>query len=482
MAAWAALWLVIGSAASARAQSTDPRLRAHISFLAAQALAGRGNGSDGARKARDYIVSQMRAIGLKPAGAKGYLTGLPAVVHSQLSRSVSLQIGKHVLAEGVEFAPTCFSDSGAFDADAVFVGYGLSAPSQGYDDYAGTNVRGKVVVALTGAPSAHVQSLEAGTRAYLMSARSKAAVALAHGARALLLVNDPRSHGARPDQRPDTLPRLRPDFALKGLSVARLTERAGARVLADASVDLAEVQRQIDRSDKPLSRALELRVQGDLSLERRRATIDNVVGMIPGTDHAPSQPIIVTAHYDGLGFGEAGSLSKHLPALHPGADDNASGVAVLLELARALAHRPPAHHPPLIFATPAGEELGLRGSRRMATRMADAYGGGTVINFDMLGRLRDQRLHVALASPSLRGVLDATAPRGLHIVLEGRQARHTDYLSFYDLGFRALNITTGHHVDYHMPGDTIDKINWKGLDAVRAYIEALLRRLATHTG
>lgn len=205
-----AISAVGGNVPPVHAQSAPERLEAHVTTLAAPEMEGRGNGSDGLLAARDYIAQEMADLGLEPAGDDGYLSPLEAVTHAEPSRSMSLAIGETVLASEVEFSPASFTDGGSFAAQAVFVGYGLSAPSVDYDDYDDVEVRDKVVIALTGAPAPHEQALKSDDRAYLLSAGSKAAVALAHGARALLLVNDPRGHGDRPEQAADELPRFAP--------------------------------------------------------------------------------------------------------------------------------------------------------------------------------------------------------------------------------------------------------------------------------
>lgn len=475
-----AVCAAVGFGRPVQAQSAQERLEAHVTTLAAPELEGRGNGSEGLVTARDYIAEQMEEMGLEPAGDDGFLSPLEAVTGVEPSRSMSLAIGEHVLASDVEFAPASFTDDGSFEAEAVFLGYGLSAPSVGYDDYAGVDVRGKVVVALTDAPAPHKDALRSEGRAYLLSPGSKAAVALANGAKALLLVNDPRGHGDRPDQAADILPTLRPALPLTGISVGYLSEKSATRIFSEAGVDLGQLQRVIDGSGAPVRRTLDVEVRGDLSLSRTQSTLYNVVGRLPGTSEGSEKPIVVTAHYDGLGFGQAGSLSRRVPALHPGADDNASGVAVLLEVARALAKSPPKDHPPIIFAAPAGEELGLRGSRRLARELVDTYGGGTVVNFDMLGRLRNDELRVAHADDdtSIAGLLgDASNDAGLTVRADALDERFSDHVSFVELGFRGVHITSGRHGDYHVPGDTLDKINWKGLASAHTFVEALLRGL-----
>jgi hypothetical protein len=496
---WISVCLLLLSTSSASAQvpkdpSLEDRLRAHATYLASPELGGRANGSEGIKKARDYIAAQFEQIGLVPAGEDGFFAAFSTVTHTKPSRATALQVGEHVLAEGVEFSPASFSGDVSFEAQAVFVGYGLSAPSFGYDDYAGVDVRDKVVIALSGAPAPHTDAITSGDAAYLLSPGSKAAVALANGARALLLVNDPRGHGVHPEQQADELPQLRPTPALAGISVGHLTKKAAARALASAEVELAGLQQKIDESGDPHSHSIDVRVKGNLSLERQTSTLYNVQASLPSTDNSPvteeeppskdsKTPIVITAHYDGLGLGHAASLSDDAATLHPGADDNASGVAVLIEVARALAERPPDTRRPIIFAAPAGEELGLLGSRLLARTLAQRYVGGTAINFDMLGRLRDRNLQVARPKADThvhRFVAKAATAHDLRTHPEALHARFTDHISFVDLGFQGLNITTGRHGDYHMPEDTLDKLNWEGMSRAHGFIEELVRSFAGH--
>jgi aminopeptidase YwaD len=476
LAAWSLCWAPSAWAGS----SLEQRLRAHVVRLTAPKMQGRGNATEGLEGARDYIAAKMEEIGLEPAGTQGYLSPLEAVTRAAASRSSQLQIGDNVLAEAVEFRPASYSDSGRFSAEAVFVGYGLTDHSIGYDDYAGVDVRDKTVIALTGVPAEHEQSFTPSHRAYLATSWSKAAVAQAQGARAILFVNDPRGHGQRSDQRPDALASVRPVEALEGIAAGHVSRRACERVLANLDIDLEQLQQQIDRSGQPHSRSLGVEVSGELAIDRQRTTIYNVVGRLPGADNGAS-PVVMTAHYDGLGLGYGASLSEAVPSVHPGADDNASGVALLLESARSLVANPPANGRPIIFAAPAGEELGLRGSRRLARQVLDRHDAGLVVNLDMVGRLRDETLYVAR-----NGGDEAVAQRlrrsaqsaGLQVQSEALQERFSDHISFVELGFGGMSITTGRHADYHVPGDTIDKIDWSGLVRVTMFINDLVRSLA----
>ncbi|MEC9398348.1 MAG: hypothetical protein VX475_12040, partial [Myxococcota bacterium] len=197
-------------------------LRQDVRALSDESMGGRGPDSDGLIRARDYITRQLQDIGAEPAGEDGYHSPFTITARARLARSASLKIADRVLAPGAEFTPHAISDAVAFQGKAVFVGYGLSLPQHGWDDYAEVDVRDRVVLALTGAPSAPPFTLAPEAR-YLLDPTSRAAVALSRGARAILFINDPRSHGDRVEQQPDQLPSLGIEAPLSGIAVGVVT-------------------------------------------------------------------------------------------------------------------------------------------------------------------------------------------------------------------------------------------------------------------
>ncbi|MBA2662471.1 MAG: M20/M25/M40 family metallo-hydrolase [Bradymonadaceae bacterium] len=476
--------LLAGVLAAGPAHAQDPaRLRADVEYLASEALEGRASGTPGADAALAHIAAKMKAIGLEPAGTDGYLMPMQAATHVGAGPTASLRIGERVLAAGVEYRPAGFSDDVAFDDEVVFAGYGLSMPALGYDDYAGLDVQKRVVLVFSGAP-AHLDAGLEPIHHHQLSSEAKAALALAMGARALLIVNAPSHHGSNAGQRPDALYAMRPALALQGIGVAHLTARAAHSLFPTTDNKLEELQASIDAAQRPASRPLAIRAQGTLDVQRRITTIYNVVGKLPTKAKSSGAPVILGAHYDGLGHGHYGSFSTAGHEIHPGADDNASGIAVLLETARQLSARPPKKgFAPIYFVALAGEEIGLRGARHMAhhLRTQSAPADAIFVNMDMVGRLRPEGLNAATsqADTSLHTLLHATANRHrLALLLEPLHARHSDHTAFFEAGFTALNLTTGRHGDYHMPTDTIERINWAGLTAVARFVEALVRALA----
>ncbi len=456
--------MAFAAAAGALASDdTERRLEAHVAKLTQPELEGRRVGTEGHDKARDYIVSQMQQIGLEPAGESEWFTSTTVVWSAKTARSTELRAGK-LLARGVDYRPLGFSDDVTVEAPAFFAGYGLSDPRAGWDDYAGVDVTGAVVVVLTGGP--------AGQDTERSSDDSKAATALAKGAAGILFVNDPRTHGDRPEQRPDELGEIRPSEPLSGMSAGKLTRRSGSAWFEELGYDLEDLQESLDQ-DGPEPFALETSVSMTLAVERERASADNVVGMLPGTGPA----VVLGAHYDHLGHGIAGSLWDGEPAVHPGADDNASGIAVILESARRLKNG--GNRRPIYFVATTGEELGLRGARRVARSMESS--GATYINLDMVGRLREPGLRVLGLDriPGHRGAIAGAArTAGVTIVDGDIHESSSDHIAFFEAGFRAIHVTTGRHPDYHRPTDTPDRLNPDGMKRVTTFVTEVIRELA----
>jgi hypothetical protein len=470
--------LAVGlSAAENRADA----LVSHVDALTAPAMEGRGNRTEGLTEARDYIVEEMKRAGLQPGFDDTFLQPVDVVVDAEPSRDVTLRVADEVLAQGHQFSVAGFTGDGAFEAPVVFAGYGISAPHLGWDDYAELDVEGDVVVVLTGSPGPETLTLDSPTDRHLDTPQSKAAVALAHGARAALIVHDPDTFGDRADQRPDVLPEFWPAPALDGISVAFMTARASEQVLGPEFVSRRDaLQKTPDKARGPLG----VDASGNLTLLRDKRTLHNVVGRLPESP-ASGTPLVVGAHYDGLGMGEPGSLTDHTEKnqqLHPGADDNASGVAVMLEAADTLTEQGIETDRPVLFAALVSEELGLRGSRVLASELRYDGPPGSMINMDMVGRMKEQTLHAALPddnSALASAVEQATAARGLSLKIESLRGRRSDHLSFAEAGFDAASLSTGRHVDYHMPTDTKDELDPDGMALVHDVIVDVVERLAS---
>jgi hypothetical protein len=442
-----------------------------VAWLSDPAREGRGVGTAGGDAAARWVAERMREAGLAPGGGDGFLQPFEAPVGARLVGENALALAGAPLADGA-WQPFTFSDDGAVEGELVWAGYGITAPQHGWDDYAGLDVRGRIVVVAAHFPREDDPASPFRDPAAFQYGewRYKAANARDHGAAALLAVRDDWHHPGA-----DDLPPWRGQVqARAGIVAARVTlaalERAGVEVRA-----LAEATNQHRR---PHSGPLGVSARLAVGLEQQRARTDNVVGLLPGSGALAGECVVVGAHLDHLGIGGESSLAPdRFGSVHPGADDNASGVAALLQIARAFAAEPP---PParrtLVFAAFGAEELGLLGSARLAgapPAPCAADGLQLMVNLDMVGRARGGRVYVD-GSRSAKGLrervaaLAAARPRPpLEIVWgAGDGYGPSDHTSFYARGVPVLFFFTGAHSDYHRPTDTAEKVDGRGLAAI----------------
>lgn len=474
-------------------------LRAHVEALTAEPMAGRLTGTEGSRLATEYVAGVMARIGLAPAGDMGgwlqdyaFTSGVSPAPGNRLA----LTLGGEGLALALDedWRPLAFSGSGAFEpGEVVFAGYGLLAPAQdgfaGHDDYAGLDVDGKWVLVLRFLP----EGLSPEQRQFLheyAELRFKAMVARDRGARGLIVVSGPTS-GVR-----EQLVPLSAETGAGGgsLPAVSINDAAAERIFAAAGHDLGEVQRALDAGDPGPGFALDrVQVAAEIRLEREQASDRNVLGRLYAGEGPGESLIVLGAHVDHVGTGK--DLDSRAEAgageIHPGADDNASGVAALLEIAEHLAAQKAAgklalRHD-LLFAVWTGEELGRLGSAHFAEAFA-APGAETgfappvhaYLNLDMVGRL-DGALYVqGVGSSSIwKGELERrNVPVGLPLRLQEDSYLPTDTTSFYLRGVPVLTFFTGTHADYNTPRDTADRLNYEGLTQIARLMGLLAQGLA----
>jgi hypothetical protein len=451
----------------------------HIRVLASPEMEGRASGSPGADRASRYLVQQFAAAGLQPGGDEGtFLQGFEVPTGTRLGPDNALSVAGDPLVLGRDFTPLTVSADGEAVGEVVFAGYGITAPELGYDDYASVEVRDRIVLILTGEPRGRdpASPFRRPDAYHYAERRHKIINAREHGARAVLLVHHPAVGR-------DELPTLGGISQPWGILALAVTRPVAERILAPHGTGLAELAERIDRTLQPASRVVAgvpLRIR--VSLVRERGRTANVVGMLPGTDpRLRGEAIVIGAHYDHLGRGGEGSLAPdEVGAVHPGADDNASGVAAVLGLARAFAAvgRTPRT---LVFVAFAGEEMGLLGSSHFVRHPPPGLRIVLMVNLDMVGRLRDGRLYVG-GVDSGRGLrealLDAARGTGLQLELRGDPFAPSDHTAFYPAGIPVLFFFTGAHADYHRPSDTWDKINAPGLHLVTGLVGRVVAALA----
>jgi hypothetical protein len=467
------------SRADTRPAAPADRIRADVTRLAGDAFQGRRAGTPEADAAADWIAGEFRRIGLKPAGDGGtYLQSFSFIDGIVLGAGNRLVVGGRAFKPGEQFRPLAFSSAGSAAGDVVFAGYGTVARDLDYDDYAGVDVKDKVVLLLRYGPGGDDPRSK---WAAFMPLRLKAQNARDKGARAVLIVTGPRTEGAL-----DQLVPLRADASLadQGLPCFTVTRAVADALFAGTGTTLDDAQRTIDASGKPAPLVLTgARLEATADLTPRRSLTRNVIGLLSRASTA-SEAVVVGAHYDHLGLGATGSLDPAPDGkIHHGADDNASGVAGVLELARRFAARTEPAQRSIYFVAFGAEEAGVLGSSylvknppRPLERIA------AMLNLDMIGRLRDDTLeiHGAGTSPLFKPLLEeANRTAGLKLKLRDGGYGPSDHSPFYAAGRPVLFAFTGNHSDYHRPSDTAAKVDADGIARVLALLEPVVSALAT---
>src|SRR5512140_265419 len=355
---------------------------------------GRGIGTAGIDSAADYIAGLMQSFGLEPGGENGgWFQSFQVTTGVQVMEPCAMAIAGKRFEAGGDFQPIGFSTNGTLTAPVVFAGYGIAAPGYRYDDYAGIDVRDRIVLVMTNEPGEmdSTSRFDGNINTPHSELRTKAIVAREHGALGLIVVNGPRYHAGEP------LPKPRTDgagYMSSGLLAGTVSDTVATEIFRASGKSLLAVQEAIDRDTAPQSFALGDSVTLTVTLQRTRAQTRNVVGWMPGRD--TTRTLVVGAHYDHLGYGGEGSLAPNQHVPHVGADDNASGVAAMLGVARRLERgelETPVHS--VVFCAFTGEESGLLGSGHYVddpSRPLESI--ETMINLDMVGRLRDDKLSV----------------------------------------------------------------------------------------
>ncbi len=473
-------------------------LRLHLEALASDAMEGRLTGTAGEAAAIAYLEAAFRAIGLEGAApGGGYAEPFDFTSGVALAEGNALTVtrGEGRLEAEIDrdWRPLAFSETGSVGAaEAVFAGYGIVAPERAgqpaLDSYEGLDVEGKWVVVWRGLPG----DIAAGRRSYLArfaDLRHRAAMAKARGAAGIVFAAPPR---------------LGLDSALPRLSMRAVGGRSGLPALALGPglaeallAGLPEGLRATAEAGEPAGAALEgVEIAAHISLERQRAEGRNLLARLDLDGLPPGEgrpPLMIGAHLDHLGRGASGSLAGPDEAgeIHNGADDNASGLAALLEVAQYLAGLRAEGRlegaRDIVFAAWSGEELGLLGVSHHTDAAAERAGAESLadlvsayINLDMVGRLRDELVISGLGSSPVwaREIERRNAVVGLPIVTSETPFLPTDATELYIAEVPVLALFTGSHAEYHTPRDTADLINYEGLEKIARFTALVARSRA----
>ena len=471
------------SAATAVSDLSSSRYFEHVKFLSSDEMKGRGDGTPELNRAADYIAKEFKNWGLRPMGDNNtYFQRFQLTTGAQPGPHNELQVGESPLKVNEDFVPIVFSNTARFDGPLVFVGYGITAPELHYDDYAGINATGKVVVVLRHEPQeSDPKSPFDGTNfTRHASFVNKAINAKQHGAQGIIFITDLNHTDEQvgPATRTEETDDLGiPAFHAKRDPLLNLFKAAGK--------DVAAIQKAIDADLKPQSFDLpNSHAHISTDIVRTRKTVSNVVGGVPGSDPMlRDEWVVVGAHYDHLGLGDRNSLApSQIGQIHHGADDNASGTSGVLEMARLAAKNKGEWKRSVMFMTFAGEELGLLGSSNFVNHPAVSLNKIVgMINMDMIGRINNDRLFVGGVgtSPPFKAWLEEFN-QSVHLQLDYSDSGYgaSDHMSFNAKKIPVLFFFSGLHTDYHKPSDTYDKINSDGAIKVLSLVYMMADRMA----
>lgn len=438
-----ALFLLVSSI---HAQNSDDKLvknlRAHVNILSADSFLGRETGTTGEKMASDYIVKQFKEIGLKPLGDMNtYLQAFDFNDGIRYGKNNTMTMGGRSLKLDQDFYSLPFSVNGKIVGELVDVSFGISADSLGRNDYKGrSDLSGKIFVVESGTPDGSNPHARFGEFTDL---RARIDSAVSKGAVGVVFVNSDTTNTA-PEKK---------DFHRK---------------ITPGSVPV------VFYTGNKKDLLVAGRVSIEVELEKVSRIGHNIAGYI---DNKAATTIVIGAHYDHLGMGDDGSLYRGVPAVHNGADDNASGTAALIELARIIKTKKIKDHN-FLFLAFSGEEKGLYGSAYFTKSPAVSLPSiSYMLNMDMVGRLNEDKVLLVNGvgtSPEWMPALNKINVDGIKITTSESGIGPSDHTSFYLKDIPVLHFFTGTHSDYHKPSDDADKVNYDGEASVVKYLLSLV--------
>lgn len=447
---------------------TVDELKKDIGYLASDELQGRKSGESGDLAAAKYIRDKFKNAGLQLLYTDGFQPfGLVTSAKPGIGNYFSVNNEKYVVE--TDFLPYAFSANTAVSAALVFAGFGLEIERDSllWNDYKNIDVKGKWVMVLQGDPD-----LENPQSPYLeySSDRTKALVAADKNAAGIIFVA-----GTKFSEK-DELSSLIFDknSSRYDIPVIQVT-RAVANKILEGVTTVEQLETQMLETKKPVGVIAGSIVTATVNVELNEAETRNVVALLPGTDAAlKNEYVIVGAHYDHLGMGGPGSGSRVLDtiAVHNGADDNASGVAAVIQLAEKMAGSK-SNRRSIIFVAFGAEEMGLIGSKAFVNKPpVETEKMVAMFNFDMVGRMDPETKALSIGGSQTAKETEAllnSLNTGLSLSFSPEGVGPSDHASFYLQNIPVFFISTGAHSDYHTPVDDADKINFDGTKKVAEY-------------
>jgi hypothetical protein len=459
-------------------QVTVQQLQQQIKYLSSDALLGRLTGSPGDSLAAVYVKGNLLSFGLIPLSGDGFQR-YKVTKKVVAGKASSLSVNNVNYALEKDFMPLAFSSDSQLESDVVFIGYGfnINGDSIKWDDYNGVDVKGKWVMILRGDPEP-----DNNKSPYISFSadRDKALLAKDMGAAGVLMVSGPVFDPQ------DTFEALNLEGYSVDIPVIRIKKEVADAILSKSNATIASLEKKLNETKKPYSFSVNVKVNGKTEILRELAGTRNVMMLLPGEDpKMKNEYIILGAHFDHLGMGGPGSGSRALDTIgiHHGADDNASGVAMMLELAEKFAKTPGSHKRSIICLSFSGEEEGLLGSKHFVDDPCiDLSKVDAMINMDMVGRLNEtnnMEIDGVGTATGLKELVYANSDTSIiKLTLSPEGYGPSDHSSFYGKNIPVLFYFTGGHMDYHTPTDTWEKINYKGMVEISALIFKVAEALA----
>jgi hypothetical protein len=458
---------------------TTEELQQHVIYLSSDSLKGRMTGTDGDSLAAEYIKNELASAGLKPLSGDG-LQRFKITRGMSPGDANSLVAGTSSFKCEEDFMPMSFSSNGKLEAEIIFAGYGFNIDSDSlkWNDYKGIDVKGKWVMILRADPET-----DNTTSLFIpySSDRDKALMAKDMGASGILFVS-----GAAFDSR-DSFETLNSgDFSVD-IPAFRIKRAVADNILLKTGKSIAALENSLNKTRKPNSFVTNVTISGEAEIIREKVSTRNVAMILPGEDEKlKDEYIIIGAHFDHLGMGGPGSSSRAIDTIapHHGADDNSSGVAMMIELAERFAATKGSHKRSIVCVAFSGEELGLLGSKYFAENPGiDLAKVNVMINLDMVGRLQETNKLQIGGAGTAEGfkelIYSANDTSIIKLALSEEGYGPSDHSSFYGKDIPVLFYSSGAHLDYHTPFDTYDKLNYQGMVDISSMVFNTASMLAT---